>query len=285
MNKKKIIIISIIGVLLIIGTTTTILLLNKNKNKEETTTTSSETTITSTSITTEETTTTLETTTTTVAVQTTKTTTIQNNTPVYVQPTTRVYKHERVETKPMKYHVNQVITYIDTIKVNSDESEEVISTKQKSSTIDYSTYSATTNDLKAEATTLVSSFNSEYHEMLGYVNQLRATEGASPLVLDYNLNVAATIRSLELGWSRQFSHTRPNGTQCFTVLDELGINYMAAGENIYYYGSIADVQRAYNAWDKSEGHHKNMVSTQFTKMGVGKAIVNGATYWTQMFGR
>ena len=165
---------------------------------------------------------------------TTKTTTTQNNTPVYVQPTTRVYKHERVETKPMKYHVNQVITYIDTIKVNSDESEEVISTKQKSSTIDYSTYSATTNDLKAEATALVSSYYSEYQEMLGYVNQLRATEGASPLVLDYNLNVAATVRSLELGWSRQFSHTRPNGTQCFTVLDELGINYMAAGENIYY---------------------------------------------------
>ena len=67
-------------------------------------------------------------------------------------------------------------------------------------------------------------------QVVDLVNQERAKEGLSPLTLDATLCQAASIRVNEI--SGQFSHTRPDGTTCFTALDEAGVNYSRAGENI-----------------------------------------------------
>ena len=65
-----------------------------------------------------------------------------------------------------------------------------------------------------------------------------------------------------------FSHTRPNGESCSTVLDEVGIgNYQPAGENVAAgQNSPAAVM---NSWMNSEGHRNNILSASYKHIGVG----------------
>ena len=74
--------------------------------------------------------------------------------------------------------------------------------------------------------------SSYVNEVLRLVNRERAANGLAAVSLDKSLCDAAQIRATEIKSS--FSHTRPDGSSCFTVLSELGINYGGAGENIAY---------------------------------------------------
>lgn len=107
-------------------------------------------------------------------------------------------------------------------------------------------------------------------EILRLVNKERAAAGLSPLRRSATLASAAMIRTKEI--KILFSHTRPNGTDCFTVSDE------AYGENLAFGFSTA--QKAMAAWMKSEGHRENILRPQFKTLGVGQQ--NG--YWVQLFG-
>ncbi len=72
---------------------------------------------------------------------------------------------------------------------------------------------------------------SEYaEEVLKMVIEQRVANGLSELVMDESLLVAAEIRAEEI--TRLFSHTRPDGSSCFTALDEANVQYQAAGENL-----------------------------------------------------
>lgn len=118
-------------------------------------------------------------------------------------------------------------------------------------------------------------------QVLALVNAARAEEGLSPLVLDPAICTAATVRAQEIIGT--FSHTRPNGTSCFTVLDESGISYMAAGENIAAGQSTPEA--VMTAWMDSPGHRANILSSSFRKLGVGfvESESGYKYYWTQLF--
>jgi uncharacterized protein YkwD len=81
-----------------------------------------------------------------------------------------------------------------------------------------------------------------------------------------------------------FSHTRPNGTICFTVLDEFHVTKTTAGENIawategYY-----DPQAVVDAWMASAGHRANILQTAFKSVGIGYAESDGIEYFVQLF--
>lgn len=108
------------------------------------------------------------------------------------------------------------------------------------------------------------------------VNQARAEQGAAPLELDEALCDAAKTRAKEIG--EYFSHTRPDGSSCFTVLDEVSVgSYQTAGENIAMgYGSAQAVMQG---WLDSPSHRTNIMSKDFSRLGVGH--VNGQ--WVQLF--
>ncbi len=117
-------------------------------------------------------------------------------------------------------------------------------------------------------------------EVIDLVNKERAAYGLSPLSQDLSVQAAAQVRSVEQ--TELFSHTRPNGNSCFTVLGEKGISYKGAGENIAYgQKTPAEVVKA---WMNSEGHRANILSRNFTDIGVGCYISpSGTIYWTQLF--
>ena len=117
-------------------------------------------------------------------------------------------------------------------------------------------------------------------EVVTIVNKERKAAGASSLSSDAELNKAAAIRAKEL--AQLFSHTRPDGRDCFTIFDDCSIRVGAAGENIAYGApSAASVMEL---WMNSPGHKSNILSSYFTKIGVGLYIDgNGTCYWVQLF--
>ena len=88
-----------------------------------------------------------------------------------------------------------------------------------------------------------------------------------------------TVRAREI--PSLFSHTRPNGTSCFTAISEAGIAYRTAGENIAYGQRSAD--EVMEAWMNSSGHRANILGKDFAYIGVGVVYENGTYYWTQFF--
>lgn len=117
-------------------------------------------------------------------------------------------------------------------------------------------------------------------EILSLVNAYRAQNGIAAVQYDATVQKAARLRAEELRQS--FSHTRPNGSRCFTALDEVGADYHGAGENIAMGQTTA--REVMTDWMNSEGHRANILNENFTTLGVGICTdANGKTYWAQMF--
>lgn len=112
------------------------------------------------------------------------------------------------------------------------------------------------------------------------VNEARAKAGLNPVTLAADVTAAAQVRAKET--VTNFSHTRPNGTSCFTALDEAGVSYRGAGENIAWGQKMPE--EVMNGWMNSAGHRANILNGKFTTIGVGyHQSASGVNYWTQMF--
>lgn len=123
-------------------------------------------------------------------------------------------------------------------------------------------------------------------ELAGYAEQIaklvnteRAAYGLDPVKLSPKLSEAANNRAKEL--KQSFSHTRPNGTSCFTAITELGITYRAAAENIAY--GQKSPESVMKAWMNSSGHRANILNAGMEYIGVGAVYNNGVYYWSQFF--
>ena len=116
-------------------------------------------------------------------------------------------------------------------------------------------------------------------EVLTLINQKRAEAGAGPLIMADALEDVAEQRAAEL--AVLFSHTRPDGTDCFTAADGTGLSYRAAGENIASgYPNAASVVEG---WMNSTGHRDNILDTRFSHIGIGCFEYNGTRHWVQFF--
>lgn len=113
-------------------------------------------------------------------------------------------------------------------------------------------------------------------QVVALVNEERAKAGLEPLDTLPELDAAAAVRAGEV--ERYFSHDRPDGRECFTVLGECGVSgYWTAGENIVRGSSTAE--GAMNQWMNSDGHRGNILDKDFTHIGVGRQ----GSSWVQIF--
>ena len=109
-------------------------------------------------------------------------------------------------------------------------------------------------------------------EVLDLVNEEREKEGVGPLTMDQELMDAAMLRAAET--QLYFSHTRPDGTTCWTACSK------ASGENIAANYSPESVMEA---WMDSSGHRSNILNAGWTSIGVGCFTQGNVQYWVQMF--
>jgi uncharacterized protein YkwD len=139
---------------------------------------------------------------------------------------------------------------------------------------------------------------SEAREMLSSINSFRTSSteawaydasgnkvsysGLTELVYDYDLEQVAMKRAAEIALS--YSHTRPNGQRCFTAY-----NYTNGyhGENIAAGDSSGDevfvTWREDGADYSGQGHRRNMLSQNYTAIGIGHVKYQGVDYWVQEF--
>jgi len=120
------------------------------------------------------------------------------------------------------------------------------------------------------------------------VNELRQEQGVSPVAPNEMLRKAATIRAQET--EEAFSHTRPDGSDAFTVFEEEGISYpyRTVGENLgmatYHLDEVGMAEFIFDGWVESEGHYENMIRPEYEEVGVGVHYDGEFLYATQMFG-
>ncbi|MBP3523382.1 MAG: transporter [Clostridia bacterium] len=115
------------------------------------------------------------------------------------------------------------------------------------------------------------------------LNSDRARYGLAPLVIDPELCRIARIKSQDMLNNQYFAHTSPTYGDVRSMLRQFGYAYTAAGENIAHH---ATVEKAQAAFLSSPGHRKNILSSAYTRVGLGVAVdAKGYVYLTQIFVR
>ncbi len=137
-------------------------------------------------------------------------------------------------------------------------------------------------DAEASSDSLTDIFSGYEWQQLLLTNRERIKEGLNPLTSNYLMQKACDIRANEI--DALFSHDRPDGSSCFTVLGDVSAPaYSRAGENIAAgYRSPEDVTEG---WMNSEGHKRNILNSDFVHMGMGYCYGDGyySYYWVQLF--
>ncbi|HBE9435103.1 TPA: sporulation protein [Clostridioides difficile] len=125
-------------------------------------------------------------------------------------------------------------------------------------------------------------FSAYQKEVVDLVNIERSKAGLNPLTLDSSISNVATKKSQDMIDNNYFSHNSPTYGSPFDMLKKFGISYKTAGENIAM--GQKTPKEVVNAWMNSEGHRKNIMNPNFSKIGVGVAQKSGGSiYWTQIF--
>ena len=115
----------------------------------------------------------------------------------------------------------------------------------------------------------------EIKAVLARVNEARTAIGLPELLWNAELAKAADIRAKEI--EQAFSHVRPDGSEWWTVNDEI-----IYGENIARGYPSAD--SVMEAWMESSEHKDNILYASFQTIGVALYENNGRWYWVQEFG-
>lgn len=128
------------------------------------------------------------------------------------------------------------------------------------------------------------------------VNQLRAAGAtcgttsfapAGPLTWSAQLTQAAAVHSQDMVTNDFFSHTGSSGSTLSSRVDATGYAWSSLGENIA--AGYGTVNRVMDGWMASPGHCANIMSPNFTQLGV--ACIKGTSanrygdYWTMDLAR
>ncbi|MDF2789867.1 MAG: hypothetical protein K0S80_2965, partial [Neobacillus sp.] len=116
-------------------------------------------------------------------------------------------------------------------------------------------------------------------QVIDLTNAQRTKNGLPALKHDTQLSGVAQKKSVDMAQNNYFSHTSPTYGSPFDMMRDFGVTYKSAGENIAQ--GQRTPQEVVNAWMNSEGHRKNILSANFTHIGVG--YEKSGNHWTQMF--
>lgn len=177
---------------------------------------------------------------------------------------------DKKETKSnYKYGVvkiDNVNTYYDIYSNGTEKQTKKISYV----TYDSSKYKATTSDLLSEAKSNKSAYSSQINKIISYVNSARTGAGKSALTESDDLDTAACVRAAEMAYSTKLGSKRPDGSKCYTVLSDLGIEYTGAFEIT---GKNASADAAASALVKKA--QADLTDGQYKSIGVGVAPMLG----------
>lgn len=114
-------------------------------------------------------------------------------------------------------------------------------------------------------------------QVVNLVNQERSKAGLRPLSSNSALTAMALDKAKDMYNNGYFDHTSPTYGSPFDMMSKYGIRYSYAGENIAKGQQTPEA--VMKAWMNSTGHRQNILSPNFTQIGV--AFYNGE--WVQEF--
>ena len=115
------------------------------------------------------------------------------------------------------------------------------------------------------------------------LNSDRMANGLSSLTLDAELSRLARLKSEDMRDNNYFAHQSPTYGSASEMLDPFGYQFTAVGENIAHHATVDKAQAAFMS---SDGHRRNILSSSWTKVGIGVCYdANGFVYVTQLFVR
>ncbi len=128
-----------------------------------------------------------------------------------------------------------------------------------------------------------SSSNLTYEQkVVELVNVERQKAGLPALKMDASISNVARAKSKDMAVNNYFAHQSPTYGSAGDMLRQYGISWHAWGENIAAGQSTPEI--VVNAWMNSSGHRANILSSNFSKIGVGYVTSSsGRPYWTQIF--
>lgn len=134
------------------------------------------------------------------------------------------------------------------------------------------TYGGETLDLGFKTTDVTIDETAE-ERMLELVNEERVKRGFKPLVMDEKLRELARAHSKDMFARGYFAHNNPDGKDPFQRMDEFGIKYLIAGENL---ALAPTTDMAHEGLMNSPGHRANILTGEYGKVGIG--AINGGKY-------
>ncbi|MTI69639.1 MAG: SafA/ExsA family spore coat assembly protein [Firmicutes bacterium] len=122
------------------------------------------------------------------------------------------------------------------------------------------------------------------NEVIRLVNIERSKHGLEMLKGNWQLSRCARYKSKDMVNNNYFAHYSPVYGSPFKMMENFGLKFTAAGENIAK--GQQSPKQVMNSWMNSPGHRNNILSPSFSEIGVGLAKDKYGTYhWTQMFMR
>ncbi|NEU29681.1 hypothetical protein GN156_02690 [bacterium LRH843] len=119
----------------------------------------------------------------------------------------------------------------------------------------------------------VSGVTQEEQQMIDLVNQERSKQGLAPLKVNLELTKVARVKAQDMINKNYFDHQSPTYGSPFDMLNQFGIQYRTAGENL---AGNQTVEAAHKALMNSQGHRENILNSNYQEVGIG--IVDGGPY-------
>jgi hypothetical protein len=117
-------------------------------------------------------------------------------------------------------------------------------------------------------------------------NDVRTKNSLTPLSVSDVLTRAATLKANDMAANGYFAHTSPTGLTPWHWFGEVGYTFIYAGENLAI--NFNDSNTVEQAWLNSPTHRANILSPNFTQIGIATATgtYNGktTTFVVEMFG-
>lgn len=120
--------------------------------------------------------------------------------------------------------------------------------------------------------------------LLALTNQLRTNNDLSVLTYSAQLQAAAQSYAEILAAGAKLDHIGPEGDTVFDRVKATGYMGKKIGENLA--GGQSQATTVIENWENSPTHRVNLLSAQFSQVGLGYAEGEGTfgKYWVQVFG-
>lgn len=126
--------------------------------------------------------------------------------------------------------------------------------------------------------------------LLSLINAERQDRGLHAYRLQSQLQSAARVHSQDMACNAFLSHTGSDGSSVRDRVEREGYDWSWIGENIFATGDISAgaPQRAFDWWMNSAPHRANLLSPNYTEIGLGYRYLSGSGYggyFTAVFAR